>query len=982
MSVTVLVPASLQTLSNGESRLIAEGHNLRAVIADLARQHPRLAKRLRDEDRLGHGLSLAINGDIVSTGLITTVADGAEIAILPQISGGTSDIRKEGPLKFPNSKSCLYHLSAHITSRRRYIAMAVAFALIALISIASRSVLPSVSADDHESTPPSAEDSPGHFLVSFHPTRAEVLPGDTIGYSAIFENNSDEPISNLVVSMTVTGYADALTYLEQSTVVRCAEDAETQALPDLEAQPMLICGIIAPRQKIRLEWKLRVSECALQDRWVQVNFLAEPDSTLYPRPLFVRHYIAPHPASFNKHFTVTYDLNTSTPAPGEPVHHTVRVANTGNRVLDDVVIHLQPHESLDQFLPTISENSHFFIISQQGSTPGPTRSIDPRWSDPSGRFTLDYLNPGDILVMRWTDYVAENAPIDVEVSPHVAVRTAGAKQWTQAATRFTVANSPTDLVIDARFEDTASLLGPFRPGEATSMIVTITNHTDHVQSGLALAFDLPVALTVIDNRSFYEFGNYVDGNARQVPAYWINQGFALPNLPPSEQLVLHLALRVQSDVVPTQVVRASVRLHSESEGTKHSVADLYITPISHLDLDIAQSEIFSDSGTIDYEIKVSNSGETELSNVVVSVEVPCGLSPVGPYNYGVVSDGIVVWTNISSDVAVHSDGGIMLDSLMPRDPLAERDLSTKTILLSFRVDDDSPAGAQPGLRVNVIATGISSQIYQREETTIIISEPVATSAQLSDAQDEILSAVEGIGPASEELLEEIGQATSSVSDTSTQIQTLAEDLEMSLGDLETFQEDLIDAQGVLADATDQINNLVKDVEEASDILGDSKEDIKGLSEKIEDASDDLEDAGGKIDTFLRDNLPAVLLGELVGAVLSLWLFWHVRSRWAHTAIGRRQIGSLAGGALLILLIGGVASLLLGWRTAGVAWWVGGIFALALLAALVFFCFATDDEWSRGRRYRWIRRPVSHLWHYCWDFVVSTIRSLTRLRRPW
>ncbi len=92
MAVTVLVPASLQTLTNGEPRVTVEGHNLRAVIADIAKQHPALGDRLQNGDRLGKGLSLAINGDIVSTGLITPVDSGAEIAILPQISGGCREV--------------------------------------------------------------------------------------------------------------------------------------------------------------------------------------------------------------------------------------------------------------------------------------------------------------------------------------------------------------------------------------------------------------------------------------------------------------------------------------------------------------------------------------------------------------------------------------------------------------------------------------------------------------------------------------------------------------------------------------------------------------------------------------------------------------------------------------------------------------------------------------------------------------------------
>lgn len=92
MPVTVLVPASMRTLTDGAPSITAEGHNLRAIIADIANQHPALAARLQNGDRLGKGLSLSINGDILSTGLITPVDDGSEIAILPQISGG----RREG----------------------------------------------------------------------------------------------------------------------------------------------------------------------------------------------------------------------------------------------------------------------------------------------------------------------------------------------------------------------------------------------------------------------------------------------------------------------------------------------------------------------------------------------------------------------------------------------------------------------------------------------------------------------------------------------------------------------------------------------------------------------------------------------------------------------------------------------------------------------------------------------------------------------
>ncbi len=86
--VTLLIPQPLRTLTNGEGVLAAEGHNLRAVINSLRSGYPALADRLVEDGKIGRGLSLAINGDVVSTGLITKVPEGAEIAVVPQISGG------------------------------------------------------------------------------------------------------------------------------------------------------------------------------------------------------------------------------------------------------------------------------------------------------------------------------------------------------------------------------------------------------------------------------------------------------------------------------------------------------------------------------------------------------------------------------------------------------------------------------------------------------------------------------------------------------------------------------------------------------------------------------------------------------------------------------------------------------------------------------------------------------------------------------
>lgn len=86
--VKLLIPVTLRTLSDGEPEIEAVGHTLRSVIADVAERYPDLAARLVQNGRIGRGLTLAINGDVVSTGLVTPVPPDAEIAIVPQISGG------------------------------------------------------------------------------------------------------------------------------------------------------------------------------------------------------------------------------------------------------------------------------------------------------------------------------------------------------------------------------------------------------------------------------------------------------------------------------------------------------------------------------------------------------------------------------------------------------------------------------------------------------------------------------------------------------------------------------------------------------------------------------------------------------------------------------------------------------------------------------------------------------------------------------
>ncbi|KIH99167.1 thiamine biosynthesis protein ThiS [Streptomonospora alba] len=109
MSVTVLLPQVLQSDAGGASRvdiaLVAaapaggpppaeggrEHATLRAVLDELARRHPGLDRRIRDDQgRLRRYVNVFVDSDECRAvgGLDTPVPDGAEVRVLPSVAGG------------------------------------------------------------------------------------------------------------------------------------------------------------------------------------------------------------------------------------------------------------------------------------------------------------------------------------------------------------------------------------------------------------------------------------------------------------------------------------------------------------------------------------------------------------------------------------------------------------------------------------------------------------------------------------------------------------------------------------------------------------------------------------------------------------------------------------------------------------------------------------------------------------------------------
>lgn len=89
---TVLVPGALLTDTAGASRLtVSATGTLRAVLDEVDRRWPRLARRIRDEQgELRRYVNVYVDGEDCrhSGGLDTPVGDDAEVQVIPSVAGG------------------------------------------------------------------------------------------------------------------------------------------------------------------------------------------------------------------------------------------------------------------------------------------------------------------------------------------------------------------------------------------------------------------------------------------------------------------------------------------------------------------------------------------------------------------------------------------------------------------------------------------------------------------------------------------------------------------------------------------------------------------------------------------------------------------------------------------------------------------------------------------------------------------------------
>lgn len=84
----VIVPPLLRALTGDVDRVEVEGNTLRKVIEELERRYPGVKARLVEGTSIRPEISIAVNGGLITAGLVEPVPDDAEILIIPAIAGG------------------------------------------------------------------------------------------------------------------------------------------------------------------------------------------------------------------------------------------------------------------------------------------------------------------------------------------------------------------------------------------------------------------------------------------------------------------------------------------------------------------------------------------------------------------------------------------------------------------------------------------------------------------------------------------------------------------------------------------------------------------------------------------------------------------------------------------------------------------------------------------------------------------------------
>ena len=90
MPVRVRIPTIFRPHTDGQKQVVGDGDTLAALLADLETRYAGLSPRVVEAGELRRFVNVYVNDSDVrfTGGLLTTLADGDEVTILPAVAGG------------------------------------------------------------------------------------------------------------------------------------------------------------------------------------------------------------------------------------------------------------------------------------------------------------------------------------------------------------------------------------------------------------------------------------------------------------------------------------------------------------------------------------------------------------------------------------------------------------------------------------------------------------------------------------------------------------------------------------------------------------------------------------------------------------------------------------------------------------------------------------------------------------------------------
>jgi molybdopterin synthase sulfur carrier subunit len=85
----VWIPSLLRPLVGGQETVTVEGETVGQVMANLEQHYPGIRTRFFQGDRLRPNLSLLVDGELSTRGLLQKVMEDSEIRFIPAIHGGS-----------------------------------------------------------------------------------------------------------------------------------------------------------------------------------------------------------------------------------------------------------------------------------------------------------------------------------------------------------------------------------------------------------------------------------------------------------------------------------------------------------------------------------------------------------------------------------------------------------------------------------------------------------------------------------------------------------------------------------------------------------------------------------------------------------------------------------------------------------------------------------------------------------------------------